>query len=42
MTLILIITFLQPAITVIDEEAYYGDARVTEVKIWSYLDKLFP
>jgi len=29
MTLILIITFLQPAITVIDEEAYYGDARVT-------------
>ena len=36
-TVILIITFLQPASTVIDEEAYFGDVLFTDVTDTTYI-----
>jgi hypothetical protein len=36
-TVILINTFFQPASTVIDEEAYFGDFLVTDVKNTTYI-----
>jgi hypothetical protein len=40
-TAILMITFLQPASTVIDEEAYFGDILASDVKYYLYIGEPF-